>query len=199
MGAAPAQKGARIMTSIGALLRQIPQRLRRVTSSGSYVPQIDGLRFVAIFLVIIYHSAARGLKYYEPQGAGELAVVKYLPMGQAGVELFFFISGLIIAYPFLSGKPPSLGNFYKRRLLRLEPPYMITLLLCFLALGVLGLKPEAAPQFAQQQEPLWQSFLTSIFYLNGTLYGTAPRLNPPLWSLEIEIFFYLLAPFIVRA
>jgi peptidoglycan/LPS O-acetylase OafA/YrhL len=48
-----------------------------------------------------------------------------------------------------------------------------------------------------QEMPLWQSYLTSVFYLHGIVYGTAPRLNPPLWSLEIEVAFYLIAPWII--
>lgn len=178
-------------------LSELPVRLRRVTSSGSYVPKIDGLRFLAIFIVILYHSGSRALKYYQPQGEIEQAVVAYQPLGQAGVELFFFISGLIISYPFLAGKGPKLGQFYKRRLLRLEPPYIIALTLCFLALGVVGLRPDAAPTFEQQEVPLLQAYLASLVYQYGNLYGAAPRLNPPLWSLEIEVVFYLLAPFVI--
>jgi peptidoglycan/LPS O-acetylase OafA/YrhL len=183
---------------VRGMLSSIPEKLKRVTNSGSYVPQIDGLRFIAIFLVLIYHGSGKALKYYAPAaGSGEALIVEYLPNGIAGVELFFFISGLIISYPFLSGAKPSLGAFYKRRLLRLEPPYILVLTLCFFGLAVLGLKPEAAPQFEMQEMPLWQSYLTSIFYMHGTIYGMAPRLNPPLWSLEIEVVFYLIAPLII--
>jgi peptidoglycan/LPS O-acetylase OafA/YrhL len=185
---------------MGTLMQQaatLPSRLRRVTSSGSYVPQIDGLRFIAILIVIFYHSASRAVKYYHPQGDIEKTIVLYLPNGIAGVELFFFISGMIISYPFLTGNGPTLGKFYKRRLLRLEPPYMLVLTICFLGLGVFGLKPEHATQFDAQNMPLWQSYISSIFYMHGTLYGTAPLLNPPLWSLEIEVAFYLLSPFLL--
>jgi peptidoglycan/LPS O-acetylase OafA/YrhL len=185
------------MASFFASLASLPTRLQRVTSSGSYVPQIDGLRFIAILVVIIYHSSSRALKYYQPTGSIESFFVKYQPNGMAGVELFFFISGLIISYPFLSGNKPSLAKFYKRRLLRLEPPYILVLTICFLGLGVLGFQPDAATQFELQEMPLWQSYVSSIFYMHGTLYGTAPRLNPPLWSLEIEVVFYLLAPFLL--
>lgn len=186
------------MLQVRGMLSAIPEKLKRVTASGSYVPQIDGLRFIAIFLVLIYHAAGKSLKYYSlPAGSSEELIVKYLPNGIAGVELFFFISGLIISYPFLSGSKPSLGAFYKRRLLRLEPPYILTLTLCFIGLGLLGFKPETAPQFDMQDMPLWQSYLASIFYLHGPIYGMAPRLNPPLWSLEIEVVFYLIAPFII--
>lgn len=185
------------MRSFFDFLKYIPNRFQRVTSSGSYVPQIDGLRFIAIFWVIVYHSSSSALKHYMPAGELENAFIKYQPNGIVGVELFFFISGLIISYPFLSGKAPSLKKFYKRRLLRLEPPYILALTLCFLALGVAGFKPEGAVQFETQTMPIWQSYLSSIFYMHGTLYGTAPKLNPPLWSLEIEVIFYLIAPFIL--
>lgn len=67
----------------------------------------------------------------------------------------------------------------------------------FLALAVAGYKPEQAPSFQTQETPLWTSLLASVFYLHGLVFNEPPRLNPPAWSLEIEIQFYLLAPFIV--
>jgi peptidoglycan/LPS O-acetylase OafA/YrhL len=46
---------------------------------------------------------------------------------------------------------------------------------------------------------LWQSLVASLFYLHGVIFEASPRLNPPLWSFEQEIQFYLLAPFLVKA
>jgi peptidoglycan/LPS O-acetylase OafA/YrhL len=141
----------------------------------------------------------RGQRAYDPEMAIDQGVAAWLPNGAAGVELFFFISGYILAYPFLLGQAPSLRNFYARRLTRLEPPYLLIVLTCFLMLTVSGYQPQNATAFYKSATPLWQSALASMGYLHGVLFSAPPRVNPPLWSLEIEIQFYLIAPLLFAA
>lgn len=127
------------------------QWLRRPTASTTYVPQIDGLRFLALVPVLVWHAGLRGERFYVAQAGATLAVSEkisyWLPHGHIGVFIFFFISGYIIAYPFLAGCAPRLSSFYKRRLYRLEPPYLLAMCLSFVALYVVGYKPEQAPSF----------------------------------------------------
>lgn len=177
-------------------LRELPARWSRVTTSTTYVPQIDGLRFLAIIAVLIYHAAARGERLYRNPSDLETAIAQYLPHGSLGVSLFFFISGYIIAYPFLSGRPPALKHFFLRRLTRLEPPYILVMLGCFAILAV-GPAPTDAPNFYFTQAPLWQSLLACLTYTHSLVFGEHPRLNPPTWSLEREVQFYILAPFLL--
>ncbi|MBI5333189.1 MAG: acyltransferase [Burkholderiales bacterium] len=177
------------------------QRLRRPTASTTYVPQIDGLRFLALVPVLVWHAGLRGERFHAAHSGAALAVDErisyWLPHGHLGVFIFFFISGYIIAYPFLAGRAPSLSSFYKRRLYRLEPPYILAMCLSFLALYVVGYKPEQAPSFREQEGSLVGSLAASLLYLHGLVFNAPPRLNPPAWSLEIEIQFYLLAPFLI--
>lgn len=179
--------------------RRWPERFGRVTNSHSYVPQIDGLRFVAIAQVALYHAALRGQRAADAAALPDQGWFAWLPNGIAGVELFFFISGYIIAYPFLTGRPPLLRTFYLRRVTRLEPPYILTVLLCFAAFvsvgGIVG--PSPALRHVDDATPVWASLLASLFYLHGTIFAASPRFDPPLWTLEIEIQFYLSAPFII--
>lgn len=181
----------------GHWLADVPRRYGRVTRPGTYVPQIDGLRFLAIALVVFYHAAFRAERAVVPADQLQEGLYAFIPNGVAGVELFFFISGYIIAYPFLSGAKPTLAAFFRRRLTRLEPPYLLALLLCFLAVTLAGGSVGYAPQFEKSDVSFTQSFLASTVYLHGLLFGAPPRLNPPMWSLEIEIQFYLLAPLII--
>jgi peptidoglycan/LPS O-acetylase OafA/YrhL len=176
------------------VVESLVSRFRRVTSSGTYVPQIDGLRFIAIIIVLVFHSGLKAFTHVPPDSSATQWLSAHQPNGSAGVELFFFISGMIISFPFLNHHPPTIQKFYLRRLYRLEPPYVLTLLMCYIALDVAKIKPHGAIQFEQQSVPLGASFFASLVYLHGTIFGTAPRLNPPLWSLEIEVVFYLLAP-----
>lgn len=179
------------------LFSDLPNRLGRVTSSGTYVSQIDGLRFLAILPVLFFHAGLRAARISLDPTGNEKLMSAWLPMGGVGVTLFFFISGYIIAYPFLSNRAPRLVDFYKRRLLRLEPPYIIVMIGCYLILS--HYNPARAPNFGFTNAPLWQSLLASLTYTHGIIFGKSPKLNPPAWSLELEVQFYLLAPFLIYA
>src|SRR5712692_5459743 len=98
-------------------------QLRRITSSGRFVPEIDGLRFVAITSVVLYHL--HGFVVSDavvPRTQDSFrAIVEH---GYRGVNLFYVISGFILGLPFaahhLKGKPAvSLQSYFLRRVTRL--------------------------------------------------------------------------------
>ena len=127
-----------------------------------------------------------------------------LPTGYLGVELFFVISGLIISYPFISAhfggqQYPSLRNFYLRRITRLEPPYFLVMFGSYLFVRLTGYASEAAHTFSNPSAGLESSLAASLIYLHWLLVGGMPKLNPPAWSLEVEIEFYILAPIFLIA
>ncbi len=167
-------------------------RFRRVTTSGSFMGEVDGLRFVAIFVVVLFHLAV-GLSikapadYARPPG-GWLAAVAW--NGFRGVELFFVISGFILALPFAThflanGPRVGLKPYFLRRVTRLEPPYLLCMLLLFgLQVGVRGRSAGA----------LWPHLAASLGYLHNLIYASESPINNVAWSLEVEIQFYLLAP-----
>jgi peptidoglycan/LPS O-acetylase OafA/YrhL len=177
----------------------LARRFGRVTTGKTYVPQIDGLRFLSLLAILFFHAALQGVRNSADPVVGEQFIYARLPAGYFAVQLFFFISGYIISYPFLTNRPPSLSKFYKRRLLRLEPPYIVAMLGCFLILTQYSPAAINAPNFSFTSAPLWQSLLASLTYTHSLIFGESPRLNPPTWTLEREIQFYLLAPFIIRA
>ncbi|WP_019515182.1 acyltransferase family protein [Sphingomonas sp. Mn802worker] len=181
--------------------RHWPEHFGRVTNAHRYVPQIDGLRFLAIAQVVLYHASLRGQRAADPAAMPYDGWFAWAPNGVAGVELFFFISGYIIAYPFLTGRPPRLRSFYLRRVTRLEPPYIVTVLFCFAAFVLAGGRVGPSPAISHVDDtlPVIGSLLASLFYLHGLVFAVSPRFNPPLWTLEIEIQFYLFAPFIIGA
>jgi peptidoglycan/LPS O-acetylase OafA/YrhL len=177
----------------------LARRFGRVTTGKTYVPQIDGLRFLSLLAILFFHAALQGVRNSADPTAGAQLLYTRLPAGYFAVQLFFFISGYIISYPFLANRPPSLSTFYKRRLLRLEPPYIVAMLGCFLILTLYTPPSSLAPNFGFTEAPLWQSLLASLTYSHSFIFGEHPKLNPPTWTLEREIQFYLLAPFIIRA
>jgi len=167
--------------------------LTRRTSSGRYIAEIDGLRFVAIAMVVLFHSRWR-LADLPPQNVFDLSIAQ----GRFGVELFFIISGFILALPFaaerLAGaRPVRLKAFYLRRLTRLEPPYFVVLTLYFLLGSTTHLWKLWI--WSDHHDSLLPRFGAGLVYAHGFLYrGELNPILPPTWSLEVEIQFYLLVP-----
>ncbi|MGE0885064.1 MAG: acyltransferase family protein [Blastocatellales bacterium] len=179
-------------------------RLSRVTSSGDLIPEVDGLRFIAIGIVVFHHLVSiylpvSGRVQQIRTTADWFAAVDQswlIPLaycGHFGVNLFFVISGFILALPFAKRAfndlpAPDLKSYYLRRVTRIEPPYVICLLLLFFFHWLD--KGDAVSWIP--------NLLASIFYVHGMFYGHESVVNGVAWSLEIEIQFYLMVPLLVR-
>lgn len=153
------------------------------------IPEIDGLRAIAIIQVVFFHIYIY-IKYktgYANNIDENNILVLFAKNGHQGVELFFVISGFIIALPYIKGRALQIGDFYKKRLVRILPPYYITLII-FLTLYLL--------QHQKDQQQIFDQFLASITFLSNLILGKATSTNPVGWSLEVEIQFYLLLPLI---
>ncbi|MBJ6727319.1 acyltransferase family protein [Geomesophilobacter sediminis] len=174
-----------------SLTRWLIARASRDTASGQFIAEIDGLRFIAIMSVVLFHlSWFITSKTGRTEDADLLAVV--LSYGDIGVQLFFIISGFVIALPFAKGhlghgQVPPLKSYLLRRLTRLEPPYIANLLIRFLLLTLVA---------GESPAQLLPHLLASVFYLHNAVYGAMSSVNFVAWSLEIELQFYLLAPII---
>jgi peptidoglycan/LPS O-acetylase OafA/YrhL len=180
-------------------------RLSRITTAGrEFIPQIDGLRFLAITSVIVFHVWAIGTFHLGYPGDTSTKVGLFLSNGHVGVELFFVISGFILALPFArqylaGGKKIRLREYFIRRVTRIEPPYVIQLVLVFLWTAlVLRHSPAHQEQYGSEG---WLHYtaahmLASLFYAHDLIFRSHPYPNVVLWSLEIEVQFYLLAPFL---
>jgi len=84
--------------------RRLLVRLSRETSSGRFIPEMDGLRFVAIAMVVLFHlNGYLTAKAVSPQYAFTARsdwITQVALVGFRGVELFFVISGFILGLPF---------------------------------------------------------------------------------------------------
>ncbi|WP_263383220.1 acyltransferase family protein [Granulicella arctica] len=163
--------------------------LRRIITSNRFIPEVDGFRFLAIIIVIISHIFVQCVSLVPTGFFSGLFVGAFLD-GRHGVYLFFTISGFILALPFarhhLEGsKPIALGSYFKRRITRLEPPYVLAMLLR--APALLFLKKAAVVSVGIH-------LLASLFYVHNAIFAEYSTINPPAWSLEVEIQFYLLTP-----
>lgn len=175
-------------------LEKIRVRCSRVTGEGrKFLPEIDGLRFLAIALVIGYHlhdhltqRHPALLGWRDNRGIG----YQLFQTGHLGVQLFFILSGFILALPFAQSafrdRPAiSISNYFLRRITRLEPPYLINLFLFFILLVVAR---------GDSGFDLLGPLFASATYTHGFIYGEMSRINFVAWSLEIEAQFYLIAP-----
>ena len=171
------------------------QLQRVISEQKKWIPQLDGLRFIAIFAVLAAHTlgqmaSGQGRISLASKTTGIIPPWAFWVTGLGrSVSLFFVISGFILGAPFVAAyvdraRPIDIKRFYLRRLTRLEPPYIISLLLYF-AIHASG--------FGTHYPAYGTSLLTSLFYVKN-LFRNLPPLNPPNWSLEVEIQFYLLAP-----
>lgn len=126
--------------------------------------------------------------------------------GHLGVQLFFAISGFILSLPFarcwLGGdKPVNLRGYYLRRVTRIEPPYVIHLMFLFILCALVLRYQPAHQQLIHNSS--WLQFssrhiLASLFYSNGFIFANHPYPNIVLWSLEVEVQFYVLAPLLAQ-
>lgn len=145
---------------------------------------VDGLRGFAALAVVLPHAG--GLFWFD--GAGWLSawMVRVATYGKLGVEVFFALSGFVIAYSLRRTRlsPSAIGSFILRRSLRLDPPYWVAVgLMCgFLLLRTLMTGKPA-------EWPSGPHLLSHLLYLQDLLgYG---QLNAAFWTLCIEFQFYL--------
>jgi len=164
-------------------------QLRRIITSNRLIPEVDGFRFLAIFIVIAAHIY---VQCDPPDTTGPFAQLFHHAFGNGklGVYLFFTISGFILGMPFArhhlqNDKAVNLRSYFRRRLTRLEPPYIVAMLLRF---PVVMLYKHTAVAVAGLH------LLASLFYLHNIVYNAYSTINPPAWSLEVEVQFYILAP-----
>jgi peptidoglycan/LPS O-acetylase OafA/YrhL len=141
---------------------------------------LDHLRALAILLVLLFHY----LSFGHPEWTNFFS-----DTGWTGVDLFFVLSGFLIASQLFAqikkGKPVSLKEFFLKRLFRIIPIYFFIVAIYF-----------CIPFFREKESlpPLWKFLtFTQNFGLNRAAYGTFSH----AWSLCVEEHFYLFLPFIL--
>ena len=186
------------MSQILQYLNSLPDKLTRITSGGRLIKEIDGLRFMAIMPVLVQHLNERFLRHTTVAFATDPAysMVNFgASRGFLGVYLFFVISGFILALPFATqylknGRQVKLSAYYWRRLTRLEPPYILWMTIFFFVFIMFN---------SARISDYFPNYLAGITYTHSLVFGEWSPFNPPTWTLEIEVQFYLLAPLLALA
>jgi peptidoglycan/LPS O-acetylase OafA/YrhL len=161
-----------------------PGNTFRVSSSRSAerLEVLDGLRGLAIALVVWYHA-------WLVSGQGIAGLNFVAEAGFLGVDLFFFISGFCIFSPYArakhEGRPaPTTRRFFMRRALKILPSYLLALVVFAIVYHARFASPaEAAVQIA--------SHLTFLHTLSPLTFGA---ISGPLWTIGVEVQFYVLFP-----
>lgn len=154
--------------------------------------QIDGLRAVAVIIVISLHSLI-GTMAIHLKKSGFILISNYLIyFFNSGVELFYVISGVVLLRPYLRRERIfDIRRYIIRRIERIWPPYFVT----FVFTGLVVLIGSTFPTWYSAGVEFkfsWYTWLKQLFIINiGTTYNSA------WWSLNVEIIFYLLIPFII--
>lgn len=174
-------------------------------SSRRHVPALDGVRGLAIVLVLIKHFLPWGQWRFSlsaiPTGEGMYQLITRLPRcGWIGVDLFFVLSGFLITGILWDAKGTShyFGRFYMRRFLRIFPLYYGVLIALLVIAPRLVAFHSAEANFAlDHQAPLWLYTANWVTAWHGWVYGSGPMELNHFWSLCIEEQFYLFWPLAV--
>ena len=154
------------------------------------IAALDGLRGLAIFLVLSWHYFHVDAVVVHGSPLGYLNSLTRLAW--SGVDLFFVLSGFLIGGILLDARdsPGYFPAFYARRAYRILPLYGVVVALYLATSPVLPRQPTEPPLYvlATITQNIWVA-------LGGTLYSAWLRVT---WSLGVEEQFYLLAPIIFR-
>lgn len=143
---------------------------------------LDGLRGIAILLVVFYHN---------------FGFIKYFFFGWLGVDLFFVLSGFLITDILLNtvNKPGYFKNFYAKRILRIFPLYYLSLILFLLVLPRINGFPLDFSFYIDHQWWYW-TYLQNWFVIFHNVGYTTTAIQH-YWSLAVEEQFYILWPLII--
>jgi peptidoglycan/LPS O-acetylase OafA/YrhL len=157
-------------------------------SECKHVAALDGMRGLAIGLVLLYHGWTYSLEGGWTEAG--LMIDRIRGIGWAGVDVFFVLSGYLITGILVGtrGKPNYWRNFLIRRGLRIFPLYYAVLVFLLVASRFISMPGV---------ENMWVNFL----YVTNIAIAVWGENHVPLdiaWSLAIEEQFYLVYPWVVR-
>jgi len=160
-----------------------------MTARTGRIPAIDGLRGIAILLVIYQHSIATAVGKASAATFG-LSFPYITGNAWMGVSLFFILSGFVLAIPYLQGERQMHTRadafiFYKHRALRLLPLFLFMSVVSYAFGMAIG---------QHNYRSLFLAVTTGSMLTRSEFF---PTINGPFWSLAIEIWFSIAFPFVL--
>ena len=160
-----------------------------------YADAADLLRVLCTLFVAWYHIWQQS--WLNPSfqiGGATLNLRDQVATGYLGVELLLMLSGFLLYLPYASGRTPPLREFYKKRALRILPSYWFCLLVMLFVFAI----PQGLYAGAGSMIGDLAAHLTFTHNLFRETYFATP-LNGAMWTLAVEVQFYLIAPLLCRA
>ena len=155
----------------------------------------DGVRVLAIGLVMWFHIWQQSwLAPVLDVGGRTLDFTAIARTGYVWVDIMLMLSGYLLFLPVARGKELRVRDFYVRRFIRIVPSYYLSVFVMLFAFALPG--GEYATRGA-----MWKDLLTHLTFTHTFFMDTyvSTKLNVVLWTLAIEVQFYLLFPLVARA
>ncbi len=169
-----------------------------MTQQQARIEELDGLRGIAILIVMMFHTMLFGPN--QAIGTFSQNAIKIVEFGWSGVDLFFTLSGFLIASILFSerNQPHFIRHFFIKRFFRIFPPFLLIFGIIFL-LGML---------LISQGETILSYVIDHHFYFLTMTHNFLHTMHPDgwypgaeftghLWSLAVEVQFYLVAPILL--
>ncbi|OBG94218.1 acyltransferase [Mycobacterium sp. E136] len=158
-------------------------------SRAERVASLTGIRAVAALLVMLTHAAYTTGKY--PQGYVGLVYSR----AEIGVPIFFVLSGFLLFAPWVKAaaqeRPaPSVRRYAWHRVRRIMPAYVVTVLVAYLVYHF----RTAGPNPGHTWEGLFRNLTLTQIYTDHYLYSFLHQGLTQMWSLAVEVAFYVLLP-----
>lgn len=160
-----------------------------------FIPVITVLRGIAALMVCLFHFVCKTTGYFSNE-----YVLKVFDIGGLGVSMFFVISGVVLPLAMLNGnyKFNSWKNFLIKRVIRIEPPYIMAVILATVYMYSRSYLPNSI------DVDLTPSFMDIILHIGYLVpfFENVKWLNGAFWTLAIEFQYYLtlivLFPFMIN-
>jgi peptidoglycan/LPS O-acetylase OafA/YrhL len=163
-----------------------------VQNKGLHVDVMDGLRGIAIIIVVLFHVWQMSWLDHTLQLGNFTLDLNFIPVtGFLGVELFFFISAFCLFYPYakyvLEGsKFQTVKQFAYKRVIKILPSYFLSILLILVFFN---------PGFKSFKDAV-RRVVSHLLFIHNFFPETYGSINGIFWSLGVEVQFYLIFPFI---
>ncbi|WP_246053165.1 acyltransferase family protein [Actinocorallia herbida] len=160
-------------------------------ASPAHQDSLDGIRAAAALTVVVLHVAGE-----TGETSGMSAIPRFIGHGDIGVAIFFVLSGLLLYRPWatalFSGKAgPETVPYLWRRFWRVVPAFWLAV-----AIGLLAFNPEHADEWRTWAQLLG---MVSIYDFSPWWPGTGPTGIYHLWTISLEMSFYLVLPLLGAA
>lgn len=173
------------------IILETPDRYRRIVSGSVYNHKLDGIRFLAVTAVILCHISNHTYVYGGFIETSDFLRTTFIYNLFQGVSLLFVLSSyLLSSYLFRVDIRQILKSYYYRRFVRIFPPYAVALTICMVVLVFILKHADFSTGM--------KHYFASLFFANNIFYPLShPFIMPVGWTVEIEIQYYALLPFVI--